>query len=95
MPWGLAPEGMVTGQIDTCMSAQACRELQTVWAIESSTVNCAEILKSIIMQVSWKQNLVPNMQKIMRDNVCSVASTNNNLKFIIWQRHSCAMMNNT
>ena len=43
--------------------AKPCGELQTAWVIKCSALNCTEILKSSMMQVSPETNLAPNIQQ--------------------------------
>ena len=40
-----------------------CWELQMTWKIDVFTLSCTEIVKSSIMQVSQKQNFVPDIEK--------------------------------
>ena len=57
-------------QNDQIIITQACWELQTVRAVNGSTLNCTEILKS--MQISRNQNLAPIIQKhVQQSMLCS------------------------
>ena len=47
----------------TLVIAQMCWELQTAWTIDVFTLSCTGTVKSSIMQVSQKQNFVPNVEK--------------------------------
>ena len=71
---------------------QTCWELQTAWAIKDPTLSGTEILKSILMQVSWNK-IWHQIFKNLYNKVCLVASTNNNLKVNQVDQHMASVQN--